>query len=28
MMHLPEDGHISGKNTCMVYGVYNMLSYT
>jgi hypothetical protein len=28
VMHLPEDGHMSGRNMYEVYGVYNMLSYT
>jgi len=27
-MHLPEDGHMSGRNMQEVYGVYNILSYT
>jgi len=27
-MHLPEDGHMSGRNKQEVYGVYNILSYT
>ena len=28
VMHLPEDGHMSGQNMYEVYYVYNILSYT
>jgi hypothetical protein len=27
VMHLPEDGHMSGRNMYGVYVVYNVLSY-
>jgi hypothetical protein len=27
-MHLPEDGHMSGRNMQVVYYVYSVLSYT
>jgi hypothetical protein len=26
IMHLPEDGHTSGRNREEIYGVYNILS--
>jgi hypothetical protein len=28
VMHLPEDGYMSGRNMWEVYRVYNILSYT
>jgi hypothetical protein len=28
VINLPEDGHMSGRNTNEVYSVYNILSYT
>jgi hypothetical protein len=28
VMHLPEDGHMDGRNTYEVYNMYNIFSYT
>jgi hypothetical protein len=28
ILHLPEDGHMSGRNMQEMYGVYNILPYT